>query len=150
MCSADYKVLLLSASFAGSTHDYTDFQSSKLYMEIMNVILPSWVIVAEDEAYSNEMNIVTPYGGQTRDELQSNCDHSILRCTVKIEKAFRLLVNRFCIFCSPIRFRLPLATRIIGVCAKVNNYIIDMKVNHSNDLEVHEDSNFTGSPSLYW
>lgn len=114
----------------------------------MKGILPSRVIIAADEEYSNEMNIITPHGGRNRDEFQSNCDHFISRCRVKIEQAFGLLENSFGIFWSPIGFRLHVATKIIGVCAKLQNYIIDMEVNHSNDLEIREENDVTGSPNI--
>lgn len=148
--TANYKFVFLSASFAGSTHDSTAFQSSKLYSDVINGTLPQWAIIIGDEAYCNERNIVTPYGGRQISADESNFNHYISRCRVKIEQAFGLWVNRFGLFWSPIRFRLKVATKIIGVTAKLHNFIIDNEEGNVQDLDVHEENNVIGSPVLNW
>lgn len=110
---------------AGSTHYSTAFQSSRLYEYIKAGKLPEWVIIAGDEAYSNEYNIVTPYSDRNFIAREENFNHFLSSCRVKIEQAFGILINRFGVFWSSFRYRLRVATQIICVAAELHNFIIE-------------------------
>lgn len=84
----------------------------------------------------------------TKTEKNFNVFHS--RCIVKIEPALGILVSKFSIYWSPIRFRLAVVTRIIGVTYKLHNFAMSHPDERKfEQLPVHDDNNFISEPISY-
>ena len=62
--TSEYRFVFISATHAGGTHDSTAFQASKLHQLISSGKLPSWALILADDAYQNELNVITPYSGE--------------------------------------------------------------------------------------
>ena len=123
--TADYKFVFVSASHAGSTHDSTAFQASGLFKLLSSERLPSWAYIVGDDAYVQRRDLITPFSGRGLSLEQDSFNVYQSSCRMVVEQAFGMLVNRFGILWSPMRFSLGTCTRIIGVVCKLHNFIID-------------------------
>lgn len=147
---ANYKFLFVSARHAGGIHDSTAFQASVLFEALRLKKLPSWARIAADDAYKNGGYILTPYGGPNLSNIKDSFNYYLSSCRITIEQAFGMLVSRFGIFWSPLRFSLATNTLIIMVACKLHNFIIDSRDDtYYNQLDIAEDNNVQGSPTVY-
>ena len=128
---ADYKFNFVSAIHAGGTHDSTALQATKLYDLLQGIVLPNWATVAADDTYSNGRHIVTPYSGYGLSIMKDTFNYYLSSCRIIVEQAFGILVGRFGIFWSALRYDLSVDTLIVMVACKLQNFIIDT----SNDTD---------------
>lgn len=148
--SADYRFTFVSATHAGGTHDSTAFQASSLHTMIVNKQLPRWAVVVADDAYQNNLNVVTPYSGRNLSRQKDSFNFYHSSCRMTVEQVFGMLVSRFGIFWGQIRMNLETATMIIGVTCKLHNFIIDnTDVDEFDYLPVHEENNVEGVPDVF-
>lgn len=148
--SADYKFLFVSAKHAGSTHDATAIAGTKLYDVLSKSLLPPWAHVVGDDAYSNTGHLLTPYSGTVTPEQDSfNFYHS--SCRIVVEQTFGILVNRWGILWSPIKFSVQTATEIIMVCCKLHNYIAEKGPETVPECPPnHVDNDVIGEPTIHF
>lgn len=124
-CTADHKFSFVSARHAGSTHDSTAFQATALHRVVNENVLPRWAIVVGDDAYSHTGNMLCPYSGRGLSAIEDSFNYYQSSCRIFIEQAFGMLVGRWGIFWSAIKYPLEKVTLIIMVCCKLHNFIID-------------------------
>jgi len=147
---ADYKFLFVSARHAGGTHDSTAFQATQLHEFIERGVLPSWAKIAADDAYVNGDYTLTPYGGYGLSQEQDAFNLYLSSCRMAVEQAFGMLVSRFGIFWSPLRFGLAKYTLILMVACKLHNFIIESgDLSYFDSLEVADENNVAGKPVVY-
>lgn len=115
---ANYKFAFLFARHAGSTHDSTAFQATLLYEFIKSGRLLTWARIAEDDAYANSYHVMTPYGGYGLSQRWDAFNFYLSSCRITVEQAFGILMSRFGMFWSLLRFSVARNTLIIGVCCK--------------------------------
>jgi DDE superfamily endonuclease len=132
--SASYRVTFFTAMHAGSTHDSTAFLSTSLHSHLSKKEeddgLSSWTRVATDNAYGKGFaggRVLTPYAGSvTKRQDSFNCYLSFLR--IFVEQVFRVIVCRFGVLWSPMRYTLVKAARIVVVRCKFHNFIIEQRL----------------------
>jgi hypothetical protein len=132
--SASYKVTFVSAMHAGSTHDSTAFLSTSLHGHLLKKEedggLPSWARVAADNAYGNGVaggRVLTPYAGRLM-KRQDSFNYYLSSLRILVEQVFGVVVGRFGVLWSPMRCTIVKAARIVVVCCRLNNFIIEERV----------------------
>lgn len=128
---ADYKNNYVAAKHAGSTHDSTAFQSTNLYTLLNKPHasggLPDFASIAADDAYGNGScygRVLTPFSGRL-EEYQDTFNYFWSSLRILVEQVFGVIVARWGILWSPLRCSLKKATKIIIVCCKLHNFLID-------------------------
>jgi hypothetical protein len=160
--SATYKAMFISSKHAVSTHESTAFASTALYDHLSKSEadggLPSWAVIAADDAYGNGCaggRIVTPYSGRNLDKVKDSFNYYISSLRITVEQVFGVIVSRWGILWSPLRCSLARPTRIIVVCAKLRNYIIDQGIGRGDNLDFNDipgpdlDNNVQGEPEIF-
>lgn len=125
VATAEYKFSFVSATHAGSTQESTAFQATKLYTHIMDGKLPSWAQLVCDDAYGHGTHMLTPFSGKRLSTRQDAYNFHQSSPRIVVEKSFGILVKRWGILWSPLRFRLAKATDIIMVCLKLHNLLMN-------------------------
>lgn len=131
-CAADYSFNFFSASNCGSTHDSTAFASSGLHSLLSKSPtdpggLPDFAVVAADDAYGNGScwgRVLTPKSGSGLTSEMDTFNYFWSKLRTIIEQAFGVLVARWGILWSPLRFNLSTNILIIESCIKMHNFII--------------------------
>jgi len=127
LCDSSYKFLFVSAITPGSSHD-----SSALAMSSLADLLKKndggikekyWI--AGDAAYVCTNRLLTPWPGKNLPVSKDCFNYWQSSARIHIEQAFGILVARWGIFWRPMRVRLFKASRIVMVCCKLHNFIID-------------------------
>jgi DDE superfamily endonuclease len=155
---ADYRVYYVSCLHAGSTHDSTTFQSTSLCSLLLKSAeqggLPNWASIAADDAYGNRGRVLTPYSGRALTSRQDTFNYFLSSCRIFVEQVFGVIVTRFGIFWSPMKCYLKKASRIVGVCCKIHNFIVDRRLERGDehdmeDLQPDEDNCIVGEPQVH-
>ena len=142
--------MFVSARQAGVTHDSNVFRASVLYDALIQNILPSSIRIAADDAYSNGGYILTPCSGPNLSQVKDSINFYFSSCRITIEQAFGMLVSRFGIFRSPLRYSLKTDTLIIMVACTLHNFIIESQdESYYNILDVVDENNVQGSPTVH-
>ena len=148
--SADYKFLFISARHTGATHDSTAFQGTQLHTLLESNVVPNWATIAADDAYSNSKHVLTPYSGNNLTQAQDSFNFYLSSCRIAVEQSFGILVSRFGIFWSPLRYDLSICTLIIMVAAKMHNVLVDSSANSSFSIPTNADENYdSGAPVVH-
>jgi hypothetical protein len=99
--SSSYRITLLSAKHAGSTHDSTAFTSTALHDHLMMLEedggLPSWAVVAADDAHENGSaggRIITPYSWRNLDNSKDSFNYFLSSLRITVEQVFGVIVSR--------------------------------------------------------
>jgi DDE superfamily endonuclease len=121
--------------------------------------LPSWAVVAADDAYGNGCaggRIITPYIGRNLDSTKESFNYYLSSLRITVEQVFGVIVSRWGILWSPLRCSLRRATRIVVVCAKLHNFITDARSQGGSDtLDFNDipgpdmDNNVQGEPQVF-
>lgn len=138
-CAADYRFTFFNASNCGSTFDSTAFSTSGLHTLLSKSPeqeggLPSFAVVAADDAYGNGScwgRIMTPKSGAGLSAEMDVFNYYWSSLRTVIEQSFGILVARWGILWSPLRYSLKTKILIIEACIKMHNYIISHR--RSND-----------------
>jgi DDE superfamily endonuclease len=119
-------------SMRAQTHDSTAFQSTQLCHLLLKSAaqggLPNWATVAADDVYGNRGRVLTPYSGWTLTNRQDSFNYFLSSYRIFVEQVFGVIVARFGIFWSSMRCSVKKASRIVVVCCKVHNFIIDQRL----------------------
>jgi hypothetical protein len=87
--------------------------------------LPPWYFVASDCAYNIKEHLVAPYSGFTRFlEVNDNYNFYLSQMCIHIEMAFRIMVTKWHILCSPLCVKLSNVPKLMNVIARLHNYCI--------------------------
>lgn len=167
-CAADYGFTFFNASNCGSTHDSTAFSASGLHTLLSKAPeepggLPSFAVVAADDAYGNGScwgRIMTPKSGSGLSAEMDVFNYFWSSLRTIIEQTFGILVARWGILWSPLRYSLVTNILIIEACIKLHNYIIARRRARDEssvsaealltDMEgIDEDNNVSGSAQIF-
>jgi hypothetical protein len=155
---ADYRIYYVSSLHAGSTHDSTAFQSTQLCQLLLKSAeqggLPNWASIAADDAYGNRGRVLTPYSGRMLTSREDAFNYFLSSCRIFVEQVFGVIVARFGIFWSPMRCSVKKTSRIVVVCCKIHNFIIDRRLergddNDTEDLQPDDDNCVAGEPQVH-
>jgi hypothetical protein len=122
VCDSECRFIAMTCKHVGSTNDVVAFTYSSLKDLCDSQSFPyHW---NGDAAYSNSKRLMAPYEGSGLDDLKESFNflHSQVRIT--IERAFGILVQRFGILWSPIKYELGFIAEIIHACCRLHNYCI--------------------------
>jgi len=147
MCDSQYRFTFVSCLSVGSMHDSTAYSISslaRLLEKDENGLLRGFWVAADD-AYNFMNRLLTPWPSRNLSIAKDcfNYWHSSSR--IFIEQAFGILVARWGIFWRPFGCTLQQNAKIVVVCCKVHNFIIEnnggidvpppsgMDANHHNE-----------------
>lgn len=127
LCDSTYRFLFVSAVTPGSTHDSTAIAMSSLASLLSqdNGGISGNYWIAADEAYICNHRIVCPWPGKNLPVEKDCFNYWQSSARIHIEQAFGMLVARWGIFWRPLRVRLSKAAKIVAVCCKLHNFILD-------------------------
>lgn len=127
MCDSFYRITYLSCLCPGSSHDSTALAMSALYELLLKqeggILEGYWV--AGDDAYTCVGRLLTPWPGRNLSEARDCFNYWQSAARTHIEQAFGMIVMRWGILWRPLRCQLRRAPKIVSVCCKLHNYIID-------------------------
>jgi hypothetical protein len=130
---ANEKVFFLSTKHAGTTHDSTVFGTTALHAYLLKTEpegwLPEWATGAANNAYVNGSaggRILTSYSGSLT-SIQDSFNYFLSSLRIMVEQAFGVVVARWGIIWSPLHSSLAKVSKIIVVCCKLHNFIIDQR-----------------------
>jgi hypothetical protein len=126
---SDRRILYLTVKSSGSTHDSTAWKSTKLAAAVAAGKLPVGYYIVGDDAYKScGEQMLCPYPGRNLSHEQDVFNFYQSRTRISVECAFGELVGRWGILWRALRHKVPMATAIIGACARLHNYCIDNRV----------------------
>jgi hypothetical protein len=131
VCDAHCKIIGFSCQHTGSTNDIVAFESSNLKHLNEKLSFPyHW---NGDGAYRGTEFMMTPFEGTklsiTDPDLDSfNFYHSQIRITV--ERCFGMLIQRFGIFWSEMKYEVKFIVEIVHCCIRLHNMCVDFNLAH--------------------
>lgn len=132
MCDADLKFLYFGVVAPGRTNDNVAIDRCEGLLELINS-LPDGLFVVGDAAYTLMEHLLIPFVGCMKDDPDRDAyNFHISQLRIRIEMAFGRLVSKFGILRSKMKCSLKTTTRVLMVCARLHNYIIDWSPKLSN------------------
>ena len=139
VCDANLKFLFFGVVSPGSTNDNVSYTYTGNLRDIVEGLTTGNFLVG-DAAYTVTEHLLIPFIGSQRDNKKNDTFNFYLsQLRIRIEMAFGLLVNKFRILKQPLPYRLNKNSKIVMVCARLHNFIID------NDGSKIQDDNNTGN-----
>ena len=137
------RILWLSDKFTGSTHDSPAFQKTRLYdllVEKYSELYERLEYLLADSAYSIRSFLQVPFSKTlpNTDEDNFNCYLSKLR--IFSECVIGAMCRRWGIFQRRMAFDLEKCRRVIRACAKLHNYLVDYRVEFTEDTDNSDNS----------
>ena len=136
------RVLWLSYSHKGGSHDSSCFRSTRLYDHLRKIaaqLLEKGFFIIGDSAYCIESFLIPPFDNacpRTPDD-DFNFFHSSARITV--ECAFGEIDMRWGIFWKRLNCSLENAAIIIEGAMRLHNYLVDYRENNLGEKELQDD-----------
>ena len=126
-CRANLEFFFLSAKHTGSTNDVVAIQGcegGRILLDTSTIKLPANFYGVGDEAFVCTDVLLTPWSGRglSRDKDSFNFFLSAMRQC--IERAFGVFMGRWGIFRRPLTFGANKWGLVLGVCAKLHNFVI--------------------------
>ena len=141
------KVLWVSYSHKGGSHDSSCFRESKLYQFLQTVredLFNLGYYILGDSAYAIESFILTPYDGASPQTAEDDFNFYQSSARITVECAFGEIDLRWGIFWKRLTCSLDHASVIIEGAMRLHNFIIDYRDEHCNtDKEVTDRRMFT-------
>jgi hypothetical protein len=109
----------------GSVNDAVAWRYTKLYRQIESGKFPKQFWIAGDAAYGCSEAILSPFPGKLLPQEKDAFNFHLSQLRINIECAFGMLVNRWGILWKPMRCPLHKVPKVVGVCMKLHNLIID-------------------------
>jgi DDE superfamily endonuclease len=127
MCDNRFIFTFVSAVSPGSTHDSVAFAMSSLSELLEKDVggVPDGYWIAADDAYISGKRIVTPWPGRNLSRSKDAFNYWQSSARIFIEQAFGMLVARWGILWRPLRVNIDKSARIVVVCMKLHNYILE-------------------------
>ncbi len=129
------RVLFRSITSRGAEHDSTAFKNSKLY----KWLLQNWKSLVDkgyhfigDSAYALKSFLLTPYDNALHGTAEDNYNFFHSSSRISVECAFGEIDLRWGILWKELEFSLALNCKIIDVCMRMHNFIVEYR----NDTNV--------------
>ena len=147
ICDKNKKILFRSILSRGAEHDSTAFKNSSLY----KWLLQHWESMAQkgyyfigDTAYGLRSFLLTPYDDTMHGSAEDNYNFFHSSSRISIECAFGEINLRWGIFWRALKFPLKMNCKIIDVCMRLHNFIVDHRNRNDNfstslDREIFDD-----------
>lgn len=146
---ADFKVQFLSAVTAGSCHDSTAFSACGLSAYLAaDASLPDGFWVAADDAYVAGKRVLTPWPDRNLPWERDSFKFYQSSCRIFVEQVFGQVVSRWGVLWRPLRFSLSTSTRVIFVCVRLHNFLIERRSPEAVGL--WEGDAAGGSRDVHW
>lgn len=125
-CDANLKFMYFGVVATGSTNDNIAINMADDLIKCINE-LPLGMFFVGDAAYTLSENLLIPFTGSQRDNLDNDAfNYYLSQLRIRIEMAFGRLVNKFRVLKKNLEGSLKRKSRIIMTCARLHNFIIDM------------------------
>ena len=127
------KILFRSILSRGAEHDSTAFKNSTLYKWLLvhwESMLQKGYFFIGDTAYGLHSFLHTPYDDTMHGSAEDNYNFFHSSSRIAIECAFGEITLRWGIFWRALKFSLEMNCKIIDVCMRLHNFIVD---NRNND-----------------
>ena len=135
------RILFRSIESRGAEHDSSAFKHTELYTWLLN----NWVSLARkgfyfigDSAYSLKSFLLTPYDNTRHGTAEDNYNFFHSSSRIVVECAFGEVDLRWGILWKPLRFSLRNNIRIIDVCMRLHNLIVDYRESAAVDDAPYE------------
>ena len=124
-CEASTKFNMFSAQCPGATNDSLAFQLTNVYRSIsLDLLSPAFYIIG-DAAFSCKGQVLSPWPGQALPVYQDSFNYHLSSMRQCIERAFGLMVARWCILKKALLVRFDRWALVATVCVKLHNYCVD-------------------------
>jgi DDE superfamily endonuclease len=135
MCDSQFIFRFASATTPGSTHDSVAFEMSSLSDLLRKDVggLPHGYWIAADDADVCGKRVVTPWPGRNLSRSKDAFNYWQSSARIFIEQAFGMLVARWGVLWRPLRVPINKSTRVVIVCMKLHNYIIEFRQGITSD-----------------
>ena len=131
--SSDLRLLYISATCVGSTHDSVAFQHSALHRAIKACGgIPGCYFLIGDEAYAAGEWMVVPFSGQKLPVDKDTANYYISLAREVVERVFGVLVARFGILHRALPCRTKRVPKLLGALARLHNLCIDQRIPSSS------------------
>jgi hypothetical protein len=121
VCDSNGLFLAVSCKHVGSTHDSLAFDTGGLKNLCSGMIPPyHW---AGDNAYTLSRTMMVPFPGMVSAEEES-MNYYISQLRITIERAFGILVQRWGIFWSALKFKISFVLQLIEACCRLHNFCL--------------------------
>lgn len=126
-CDCDCRFVYVAVAAPGGSNDLAAYRKISLSAKIANLPLLKYVI--GDNAYICTDTLLTPFGGsQKHDVDRSTYNFYVSQCRIRIEMAFGMLTNKWCIFKKPLQCSLRNASKVFMCAARLHNFCIDERI----------------------
>jgi hypothetical protein len=126
-CDSSCRFLFVSQKCTGATHDSLAFECTSLYRKLHK--LPEGCFIIGDEAFVCTDKVLTPWPYRSLDPWRDSFNYHLSRMRQDIERAFGILVQRWCIFWRPLRMAMSKWSLVIVTAMKLHNYCMDHSIN---------------------
>lgn len=128
-CDARTRFLMWCCNAKGSANDIMAWRQSAMFSEVFSKnLLPKKYFFIGDEAFINEDQFLTPYGGRGIGIPKDSFNYHLSVRRQTIERAFGILTKRWGVFQRPLICGLERWSLIATVGAKLHNICIEMNV----------------------
>ena len=124
VCDAKERFLFFSSKCAGSTHDSTAFEVTRLGRFLSSGGLKEGYWIAADEAYACSDFLLTPWSGSSLNEEKDAFNFYLSSLRIHIEQTFGRLVTRWGILWKPLRYSLRNTSKVLFCCAKDRKSVV--------------------------
>ena len=143
MVDASLKFMFFGVVAPGSTNDNLAIERAQGLMDIIN-LLPDGLFVVGDAAYSLAEHLLIPFIGSQAEHVEKDVyNYYISQLRIRVEMAFGLFVKRFGILRTAIATSVKTATKLMMVCARIHNFLLDRTKIEDDDTEQYPQQSFS-------
>ena len=148
-CDYASRFTSFSCNSPGGMNDALAFLKWKLNIELENLPLGTYVV--GDNAYVNDVHVITPYNlTQIISPDHDTYNFLLSQLRIRIEMAFGLLVNKWRVFKRPLSVKIKNVGKIIHCCMRLHNYCISQRLSEDCNYTVESELNdFRAEDSQY-
>jgi hypothetical protein len=138
LCDSELRFLFFGVMGPGNKSDQPAYEETGL-AELLEQ-LPVGLFVAADAAYIVTEHILIPFtGSQRQDRVKDAFNFFLSQLRIRIENAFGLLTTKWRILRRPLECSLQTNARILAICARLHNYVIDQNEETFSDEDLELD-----------
>ena len=139
-CDAHCRFRFFRVGWPGATGDITAYKQMLLFAAFTDGKVPAWVHMVLDEAYASigGDQHLCPYSKHQLEAARARSEeeygkyktfnHVLSSQRITIERAFGILVRKWGILWRPLSRRLKWSVKILKICAKLHNVVIDYRL----------------------
>ena len=150
LVDASLKFRFFGVVAPGSTNDSAAIQRAEGLLEIINS-LPKGLFVVGDAAYALSEHLLIPFIGCQSEVIEHDVyNFYISQLRIRVEMAFGLFVKKFGILRSAMQTSVKTTTKILVVCARLHNFLIDRHIieNEGENIDHLYHDNFSNRTSV--